>query len=311
MGVINMMLDKLYYFSVVASELNFTKASEKCYIAQTVMSRHIANIEQEIGFKLFYRNNRNVKLTPEGEIFYKGVSQILKDYDATIIKAKNVHMEENRRLKIGIGHYERALVTKIVKDFHSIFSDFEITVEQYSYNDLMNNLNNGTIDIAFTLPLNSMNIDENAFDVKTVFSTDFLLIMNKNHRLAKIDNITIDDVNKEAFVTMSEKTGPYSGEVFNKLCNEMGINPSKLIQANSLTTKLLMVETGMGIATIPRFLKNQLSQNIITKEQSLLCPSLFIAITLPNNEKNGLKLFLDMLENSQIIENDLTENQLE
>lgn len=306
-----MMLDKLYYFSVVATELNFTKASEKCYIAQTVMSRHIASIEEEIGFKLFHRNNRNVKLTPAGEIFYKGVSQILKDYDATIIKAKNIHIEENTRLKIGIGHYEKALVAKMVKDFHAIFSDFEITVEQYSYNDLMNNLNNGIIDIAFTLPLNSMNIDENAFDVKTVFSTDFLFIMNKNHRLAKINNITVDDVNKEAFVTMSEKTGPYSGEVFNKLCGEMGINPSKLIKVNSLTTKLLMVETGIGIATVPRFLKNQLSQNIIAKEQSLLCPSSFIAITLPNNKKNGLKLFLNMLENSEIIENDLIENQSE
>lgn len=306
-----MMLDKLYYFSVVANELNFTKASEKCYIAQTVMSRHIANIEKEIGFKLFYRNNRNVKLTPEGEIFYKGVLQILKDYDATITKARNVHMEENTRLKIGIGQYEKVLVAKMVKDFHAIFSDFEITVEQYSYNDLMNNLNNGTIDIAFTLPLNSMNIDENAFDVKTVFPTEYLLIMNKNHRLAKIDNITIDDVNKEAFVTMSEKTGPYSGEVFNKLCHEMGITPSKLIKVNSLETKLLMVETGMGIATIPRFLKNQLSQNIITKEQSLLCPSSFIAITLPNNEKNGLNLFLNMLENSEIMESDLIENKSE
>lgn len=306
-----MMLDKLYYFLVVADELNFTKASEKCYIAQTVMSRHIASIEKEIGFKLFYRNNRNVKLTPEGEIFYKGVSQILKDYDATITKAKNVHMEENRRLKIGIGHYERPLVTKIVKDFHSIFSNFEITVEQYNYNDLVNSLTNGTIDIAFALPLNSMHIDKNAFDIKLFFPTEYLLIMNKNHRLAKVDNIKTDDINREAFVTMSEKKGPYSGEVFNKLLQEMGVNPSKLIKVNSLETKLLMVETGMGIATIPRFLKNQLSQNIIAKEQSFLRPNSFVTLILPDNEKKVLKLFLDMLENSQIIENDLTENQLE
>ena len=65
-----MTIDRLYYFKVVAEELNFTRAAQTCHIAQTAMSRQISMMEKEINCKLLNRSSRNVELTEAGKIFY-------------------------------------------------------------------------------------------------------------------------------------------------------------------------------------------------------------------------------------------------
>lgn len=61
----------LKYFISAAECLNFTRAAKECFITQTAMSQHIANMEKELGFQLFRRNNRNVELTTAGRDFYE------------------------------------------------------------------------------------------------------------------------------------------------------------------------------------------------------------------------------------------------
>ena len=50
-----MNIHSLQYFCSVAKHLNFSKAAEECHIAQTAMSRSIAAMEDELGFRLFDR----------------------------------------------------------------------------------------------------------------------------------------------------------------------------------------------------------------------------------------------------------------
>ena len=86
-----MNLSKISYFLKAAEYSNFTKAAAECYIAQTTMSKYIAELESELGFSLFQRNHKNVVLTREGRTFYEGVKSIYKDYQDLVseIQKKN------------------------------------------------------------------------------------------------------------------------------------------------------------------------------------------------------------------------------
>ena len=67
---------QLEYFLGVASELHFSKAAEKLYVAQPALSRQIQQLENELDVVLFERDKRNVKLTPAGEYRLKARIQI-------------------------------------------------------------------------------------------------------------------------------------------------------------------------------------------------------------------------------------------
>lgn len=59
---------QIKYFLKVAQYLNYKNAAEDLCISPTAVSKQIIALENYLSEKLFYRNTRNVELTPFGEI---------------------------------------------------------------------------------------------------------------------------------------------------------------------------------------------------------------------------------------------------
>lgn len=85
-----MELRHLRYFVTVAKELSFTKAAEKLFISQPPLSRQIKELENELGVRLFDRNNRKVALTEAGKYFEKEVDNLLLTLEAASIQTKKI-----------------------------------------------------------------------------------------------------------------------------------------------------------------------------------------------------------------------------
>ena len=64
-----MELRQLHYFMEVAEREHVSEAAMHLHVAQSAISRQIANLEEELGVDLFEREGRNVKLTPIGRQF--------------------------------------------------------------------------------------------------------------------------------------------------------------------------------------------------------------------------------------------------
>ena len=70
-------LRSLHYFSVVAEELNFTRAAQRLSISQPPLSNQIHKLEEELGTLLFIRGGRSLQMTEAGKLLYRRAAQLL------------------------------------------------------------------------------------------------------------------------------------------------------------------------------------------------------------------------------------------
>lgn len=108
-----MELRVLHYFLAIAREENFTRAAEQLHVTQPTLSRQIADLEQELGVKLFIRSNHHIVLTEDGMILKRRAQEILSLADKT--KRDFLREDENLEGVISIGSGE-FLSTRILTD---------------------------------------------------------------------------------------------------------------------------------------------------------------------------------------------------
>ena len=76
--------DRLVEFQTLAQTLHYGRAAEKLYISQSVLSRHIQDMEKELGAKLFQRGPHGVSLTPAGAYLHRETANFLSEIDKSV-----------------------------------------------------------------------------------------------------------------------------------------------------------------------------------------------------------------------------------
>ena len=143
-----MELRVLNYFVAVAQEGNMTRAARKLLISQPALSRQIAELEAELGVKLFSRKSRHLALTPAGQYLLEQAQEIL---DLTAKTKRNLTKASfiSGDLTIAAGEslgMQRVMnvVSAIIKEHPSV--KIHLLSGDYSYAE--RKLDNGTVDFA-------------------------------------------------------------------------------------------------------------------------------------------------------------------
>src|SRR6202051_2108182 len=100
-GGYQMELRHLRYFVAVGEEQHFGRAAERLHIAQPALSRQIQDLEREMGFVLFDRLPRGVRLNAAGKLFLTDARRILHDVDEAKLRAERIALGKAGTLRIG------------------------------------------------------------------------------------------------------------------------------------------------------------------------------------------------------------------
>ena len=79
-----MELRHLRYFLAVGEEQHYGRAARRLHVAQPALSRQIQNLEEEVGFKLFERLPRGVRLSAAGQLFLEDARRILQEVNEAL-----------------------------------------------------------------------------------------------------------------------------------------------------------------------------------------------------------------------------------
>src|ERR1700685_3796548 len=96
-----MELRHLRYFAAVGEEQHYGRAAHRLGVAQPALSRQIQDLEEELGFKVFDRLPRGVKLSAAGRLFLEDTRRILQSVDEATTRATRVARGESGTLRIG------------------------------------------------------------------------------------------------------------------------------------------------------------------------------------------------------------------
>jgi LysR family transcriptional regulator, glycine cleavage system transcriptional activator len=120
-------LNALRAFEVAARSENFTQAAKSLNVSQGAVSRHIAQLEAFLGLRLFVRNQRDVKLTPQGEEY----AQVIAEAFDRIELATQVSRRENHTRVVRIRLFPTVamkwLVARLVR-FHALHPSINVQV---------------------------------------------------------------------------------------------------------------------------------------------------------------------------------------
>lgn len=95
-----MTLQSLQALRAVMETGSATEAARRLYRTQPQISRLIASLEEELGFKLFIRDRRRLMPTQEGHLFYNEVKRILAGFDEIARIAEDIRSHKEARLRV-------------------------------------------------------------------------------------------------------------------------------------------------------------------------------------------------------------------
>lgn len=186
-----MELRVLNYFVATAQELNMTRAAQKLLVSQPALSRQIADLEGELGVKLFNRQPRHLTLTPAGQYLYEQAKEIL-----TLASKTKSNLQSSAvisgDLTIAAGEsfaMQRLMniVSNIIRDYPTV----KIHILSGDYEFAERRLDTGAVDFAViigNLPL------DNYASLQLPEKDTWGVLMTKDDPLAKKSAITAKDL---------------------------------------------------------------------------------------------------------------------
>ena len=238
---------KIGCFLAVAETQSFSKAADRLFKNQSVVSRQVAALEKELGVKLFIRNSRNISLTPAGQVFESGILKIAKKYESLL--EDTVAAEKGYRGEIKLGMHPGNLylqnVIPIIRAFEIAHPEICVTLTSAYSGELSPHLDDGQIDVVFWRWEEYSNPCRSYL---SVFKTEHGLLFSRDHPIFAVekDEYELTDFKDETFLALPDHIAPGLGRRLLRKCIESGFEP-KMKEVSDLETSILMVSMQRGI----------------------------------------------------------------
>ena len=245
-----MELRHLRYFVAVAEEQHYARASRTLGVAQPALSRQIQDLEEEIGFKLFDRLPRGVKLNAAGKLFLEDAGRILQAVSEATARAGRAARGQSGTLRVGFA--ENASWHGIVPDsfrrFRAQEPGVELQLQPAASSEQLEAVRSGLLDAAF---VNFMPETDPELDQLTVAIHHVELAAPKRHPLVRLKQLRLRELTDAAFVWFPRRTSPTFYDQLMHACYRGGLTSPRIVQEGpNEATILSLVSTGLGVGWV-------------------------------------------------------------
>ncbi len=284
-----MEIRQLRYFAVLAEELNFRRAAERLHMSQPPLSTQIAQLEQELGVRLFERNNRRVVLTEAGQAFLNDVRILLARLKDATSRVRSVDAGLAGRLEIGLAasHFlgpVPALIARYTREHPQL----SILLNEMNPASQLEALRERRIDVSISRSA----IDDEELQSVLLWPDPLVVALPKRHALAARRRLDLAELAGEPFVTLRPDTSEFA-ERLHGLCLQAGGGARVVQTVAEIPAQLALVGVGLGAALVPVSTVAQSARSVsVCRLPAVIAASAVYAVTRRDARKRVVDTFV-------------------
>lgn len=261
--------------AVVASGTT-TQAAELLGLTQPAVSRLISQLEDELCLNIFDRRHGRLRITPEGQHFYKVAEKVLASIDQITATARDIRTLQAGAIRIiAMPALAYGLLPDTIAKFNAKYSQIKVSVVMGNRQDIEEGIEGAHYDLGIaTLP-----VAQQSIDVEPLFAVNCVCVAPMGHPFEKLKRVKAEDMAGMPFISIS------SGTLFryriDELFGSLGIERKLGIEAPSTLLSCNLVSKGVGVTIVHPFIATAYGDRVISRpfdppirlEYGLLFPS--------------------------------------
>ncbi|MCE3254510.1 MAG: LysR family transcriptional regulator [Rickettsiaceae bacterium] len=289
-------LQQLKGFCNTAQTGSISKAAAKMNLNQSTVTLQIQSLERDLKTQLFDRNKKELKLNKNGEIFYEMVLPHLNSLESLYDEFAKKQNEHRDQISIAAHHSAIShLLPPFIKRFQTKYPSVTIAIKNISLSEAAKKLQEDEVDFILY-----PNIEQSPnFQLRTCFTYDPILIMHKNHPLAKKKNLKLQDISKYNIVRIDKKL--ISLPLFEESFKEFGFKTNIDFENGNWEMVKNFVKARIGLGFISEIYLNKGDKDLVTRKLNPYFPAMEYKLAI----KRGRHLnklseeFIKILETSK------------
>jgi DNA-binding transcriptional LysR family regulator len=242
---------QIRYALSVAKQRSFTRAALRLNISQSAVSEQVRLLEDEIGFPLFRRTPRGIELTERGRSFLYEAERVVGDVMGLSDTARRLRGAPSETLSLGMGSgMAQIFMPRLFSRLDDILPGVRLEILTAPTKSIFDDLHEERIDAGIAIESDPDRVPAGLlFDRLT--EAEMALVVHPGHALARSRQpVDVGKLVTEPII-MSELSVGY-GQAVLALFTDLGIRPNILSVADNIETMKVIVQSGKGVAIVPR-----------------------------------------------------------
>src|SRR5688572_29937093 len=243
-------------FVTVAEIGTVSKAAERLHVAQPALSRQIANLEDELGLKLFDRVGRRLMLTSEGERLLNDCRGLLNYARAVGEQAQVLRRGDVGVLRVSASpHLIEGIFPDFLRHYAARYPNVQVRlVDVAAGGEALAMLERGEIHLVQTI-VRAIAPDEQRFASHPLAPMQMLAACHPKLKLGSDGSV---EIGRLAPYPLLQATPDFAmRRNFDAACRLAGFTPNNVLESRAPHTLVAMAEAGHGVAIIPSALRTR------------------------------------------------------
>lgn len=240
---------QLKYFQEVAKHQHLTKAAQALNVSQPALSKTISKLEMRLGYQLFDRTGRQIRLNSLGQAYLKTVDTIFMELQKSEKELAFLTEKQNRLISVAVTI--PTILPELLGGFLKTNPQAQFRQYQAFAQRMQSQLESGEIDVGIsTFPIQGENIEW-----YPIIEEEILLAVPLTHPLALRKSIELTEVRNDPFIVMPPGYG--FRDLTENLCAKAGFYPDFAFEGDETGVTYELVEKGLGIAFSPSLIRSK------------------------------------------------------